>query len=71
MRKCMRNCRQAVRSLVIVCLMLSTFIPVFAQEKDPALQKQVTVTGSNMSILQVFRSIKNKPASRWCTATSC
>lgn len=56
----MRNCRQAVRSLVIVCLMLSTFAAAMAQEKDPALQKAVTVTGSNMSILQVFRSIKKQ-----------
>ncbi|WP_423737508.1 TonB-dependent receptor [Chitinophaga caseinilytica] len=60
MRKCMRNCRQAVRSLVIVCLMFSAFIPAFGQEKDPALQKPVTVTGSNMPIVQVFRSIKKQ-----------
>lgn len=60
MRKCMRNCRQAVRSLVILCLMFSTFIPAFGQEKDPALDKQVTVSGNNMTILQVFRTIKKQ-----------
>lgn len=60
MRKCMRNCRLAVRSLVIVCLLFSTFIPASAQVQDPALQKAVTVSGNNITILQVFRSIKKQ-----------
>lgn len=60
MRKCMRNCRQAVRSLLILCLMFSTLIPAFAQVHDPALQKAVNISGKDMSILQVFRSIKKQ-----------
>ncbi|SIO14899.1 TonB-dependent receptor [Chitinophaga niabensis] len=62
MRKCMRDCRQATRralqALVLSCILFSVFHVAEAQVKS--LQSPVTVSGNNMSLLQVFRAIKKQ-----------
>ncbi|WP_440646339.1 TonB-dependent receptor [Chitinophaga sp. 22620] len=59
MRKCMRN-RQAMRLLVLSCILFSMLLPATGQVKDPSLQTPVTVAGNDISLLQVFRSIKKQ-----------
>ncbi|MRG48268.1 SusC/RagA family TonB-linked outer membrane protein [Chitinophaga sp. SYP-B3965] len=62
MRKCMRDCRQAtrraLRTLALSCIFFSLFHATEAQVKS--LQSPVTVSGNNMSLLQVFRAIKKQ-----------
>lgn len=59
MRKCMRI-PQFMRLLVLGCILFSMLPPAMAQEKAASLQTPVTVSGNNMSLVQVFRSIKKQ-----------
>lgn len=62
MRKCMRDCRQAtrraLRTLALSCIFFSIFHATEAQVKS--LQSPVSVSGNNISLLQVFRAIKKQ-----------
>lgn len=61
MRECMRDCLLAVRSLVCSIVFLLTFFQTAAaQDKTPSLQSPVTLSGNNVSLLQVFRAIKKQ-----------
>ncbi|NLR61418.1 SusC/RagA family TonB-linked outer membrane protein [Chitinophaga polysaccharea] len=64
MRKSIRQrylaMRTMVRLLVLCSLVCTTFFPVQAQTSTPSLQSIVTVTGNDVSLLQVFRAIKKQ-----------
>ena len=64
MRKSIRHCqlamRRAVRLLVLCGLVCASFFNVQAQTPPPSLQSIVTVTGNDVSLLQVFRAIKKQ-----------
>lgn len=64
MRKSIRHCqlamRKVVRLLVLCGLVCISFFPVQAQSPTPSLQSIVTVTGNDVSLLQVFRAIKKQ-----------
>lgn len=55
----MRN-PQVMRLLVLGCILFSALMPARAQVKAPSLQTPVTLSGNDMSLLQVFRSIKKQ-----------
>lgn len=61
MRECMRDCLLSVRSIACSIVFLLTFFQTAAaQDKTPSLQSTVTLTGENVSLLQVFRAIKKQ-----------
>lgn len=64
MRKSIRHCqlamRRVVRLLVLCGLVCTSFFNVQAQTPTPSLQSIVTVTGNDVSLLQVFRAIKKQ-----------
>lgn len=60
MRKSVRHCHVAMRSGMLY-LMLSVFCFIAkAQDNTSPLQSSVTVTGQNMSLLQIFQAIKKQ-----------
>ncbi|WP_160717360.1 TonB-dependent receptor [Chitinophaga solisilvae] len=61
MRKCIRHCRPVMRRAVL-CLALCgiCFLHVLAQEQGFPAAAAVTVKGSNLSLLQLFRTIKKQ-----------
>ncbi|PSL47863.1 TonB-linked SusC/RagA family outer membrane protein [Chitinophaga niastensis] len=64
MRKSIRHCqlamRRVVRLLVLCSLVCTSFFTVQAQTPEPSLQSIVTVTGNDVSLLQIFRAIKKQ-----------
>jgi TonB-linked SusC/RagA family outer membrane protein len=52
--------RRVVRLLVLCGLVCASFFKVQAQTSTPSLQSIVTVTGNDVSLLQVFRAIKKQ-----------
>ncbi|WP_142686465.1 TonB-dependent receptor [Chitinophaga polysaccharea] len=64
MRKSIRHCklamRNVVRMLVLCALLCTSFSGVKAQTPEPSLQSIVTVTGNEVTLLQIFRAIKKQ-----------
>ncbi len=64
MRKSIRHCklamRNVVRMLVLCALLCTSFSGVKAQTPAPSLQSIVTVTGNEVTLLQIFRAIKKQ-----------
>lgn len=60
MLKCMRHCRLAMRGLLYALLLTTCILPAYAQVKAPSLQAPVTVSGKNISLLEVFQAIKKQ-----------
>ncbi|UYQ92120.1 TonB-dependent receptor [Chitinophaga horti] len=60
MLNCMRNCRPALRRVLYALLLALCLQPAYAQVKAPSLQAPVTVSGKNISLLEVFQAIKKQ-----------
>ncbi|WP_143305795.1 TonB-dependent receptor [Chitinophaga vietnamensis] len=64
MKKSLRQCLAGVRGLLpllLLCSLLCTHSPAAsAQANAPSLQSTVTLTGNDVSLLQVFRAIKKQ-----------
>lgn len=58
MRKTMRY-RPGIAILLLLCS-IWTAVPVAAQNNTPSLQSIVTITGNDVSLLQIFRAIKKQ-----------
>lgn len=64
MRKSIRHCQLAMRSVVRLLVLCSltgiAFFPAKAQTTAPSLQTIVTVTGNEVTLQQIFRAIKKQ-----------